>query len=374
MKSSSQIVSLFKTDLWKDQRVLDIDNSTGTPIMIKHYDNREELLTEISVSHFLNSKGISGIPIIKKDEGLTARMPYYNGIRLFNLFVELDALKCNYKDKISQIKQILISKCEQRQQQIQKELINWRSTQLERIAYPHGKLKSIVDILSYCLGIDIQEGVIEDEINAINTYWRTVVKVPFRDATSKNMILNSPKLYMDNFESDEDRSAYLLSSIKNNTYYDWLEAQIIDIDFSSCVHDTTFEDDVISLKYHERTWGGALPSAKELLWNGTSDPKRAAITFLVRYFRFGGRKAAYKLIHPSGHRIRFKYDNELFYFSRLPQIMANLWPECMLEYPNMMHFIETASKYLPMQQISTDLFLEYNSGQNRTYYTDVFPY
>ncbi len=374
MKSSSQIVNLFKTDLWKDQRVLDIDNSTGTPIMIKHYDSHEELLTEISVSHFLNSKGISGIPIIKKDEGLTARMPYYSGIRLFNLFVELDALKCDYKDKISQIKQILISKCEQRQREIQRELINWRSTQLGRIAYPHGKLKSIVDILSFCLDIDIQEGVIEDEINAINNYWCTAVEVPFRDATSKNMILNSPKLYMDNFESDEDRSAYLLSSIKNNTYYDWLEAQIIDIDFSSCVHDTTFEDDVISLKYHERTWGGALPSANELLWNGTPDPKRAAITFLVRYFRFGGRKAAYKLIHPSGHRIRFKYDNDLFYFSRLPQIMVNLWPECMLEYPNMMHFIETASKYLPMQQISTDLFLEYNSGHNRTYYTDVFPY
>lgn len=374
MKNNSKIVYLFKTDLWKDQRILDIDNSSGAPTMIKHYDNIEELLTEVSVTRFLNSKGISGIPEIRKDAGLTAKMPYYNGIRLFNLFVELDALKSDYNDKISQIKHMLIVRCDQRQRLIQSELINWRDTQNVRIAYPHGKLKSIVDILSYCLGIDIQEGVIESEIDEINKYWSTVVKVPFRDATSKNMILNSPKLYMDNFESDEDRSAYLLASIKNNTYYDWVDAPIIDIDFSSCVHDTTFEDDVISLKYHERTWSGAFPLARELLWNGSPDAKRAAVTFLIRYFRFGGRKAAYRLMHPTGHRIRFKYDNDLFYFARLPQIMTNLWPECKEEYPHMIHFIETTSRYLPMQQVSTDLFLEYNNGQNRTYYTDVFPF
>ena len=69
MKKSSEIVHLFKADLWKDQRILNIDNSSGTPMMIKHYDSLEELLTEVSVTQFLNSKGISGIPEIKKMQG-----------------------------------------------------------------------------------------------------------------------------------------------------------------------------------------------------------------------------------------------------------------------------------------------------------------
>lgn len=366
-------VGLFERDLWKDQRVLECKKIAGQQIMVKHYDTSDELQTEVSVSHYLNEKGVEGIPPIEKDKDATTVMPYYSGIRLFNLFVELDALRNDYNDKISSIKRELINRCEQRQMMIQSCLIDWRETQNGREAYPHAKIKSIIDILSFCLGIDIDESVIDGEIASINEYWQKTANVPFRDATPKNMILNSPKLYMENYDSDEERSAYIAASIKNGTYKEWMESQIIDIDFSSCIHDTTYEDDVISLKFHERTWEGAIPSANELLWHGEVNNKRAAITFLIRYFRFGGRKAAYKLMNPRGHRIRFKYDNEQFYFSRLGQILISLWPGCSSEFPNILKFIDTAAKYLPMKNVTTDLFQEYRL-KKPNYYTDVFPY
>ena len=170
-----------------------------------------------------------------------------------------------------------------------------------------------------------------------------------------------------------DRNEYLLSSIKDHTYKKWLDAEIVDFDFCSCLHDTTYEDDVISLKYHERTWEGGLPTSKELIWNGEPDSKRAAISFLIRYFRFGGRKAAYRLIHPTGHRIRFKYDNDVFYFFKLPQVLQHLWPDCENEYPNLMRFIKMSSRYLNIQSNETDAFLSYYANHDKTYYTDVFP-
>lgn len=367
------IIDLFKRDLWKDQRKLEVvKKEDGINSLVKYYDNKEEMNTEISVTDFLNNKHIDGIPKIVPYKEMSTIMPYYNGIRLFNLFVELDSLIEKRDDDISKIKKELVLRCENRQRLIQKEMLEWRKEQKVREAYPHAKLKSIVYILANRLGIVIDWNAIENEIDDINYYWNNVVGVPFRDATTKNMILDSPKLYMENYSSDEERNAYIYKSINDKTYYEWMDAPIIDIDFSSTIHDTTYEDDVVSLKYHERTWGGRYPNINELLWYGKPDMKRAAITFLIRYFRFGGRKAAYRLIHPKAHRIRFKYDNDLFYFMRLPMIMKNLWSDCIDEYPNLMSFIETTSKYLVTARVTTDLFLEYGNKQ-ANFYTDVFP-
>lgn len=374
MNELKYTIDLFKRDLWKDQRKLEVIPKEGVnSSLIKSYDDIEEMNTEISITNFLNSKHVDGIPLLYPYGEKATIMPYYNGIRLFNLFVELDSLTKRQDDNISKIKKELVLRCENKQRHIQNVMLEWHKEQGPREAYPHAKLKSIVYILANCLGIIIDKNAIEREIDDINLYWSNVVSVPFRDATTKNMILNSPKLNMENYSSDEERNAYIGKSINEKSYHEWLDAPIIDIDFSSTIHDTTYEDDVISLKYHERTWSGRYPDVNELLWYGKPDMKRAAITFLIRYFRFGGRKAAYRLIHPKAHRIRFKYDNDLFYFMRLPVIMKNLWPSCTKEYPNLLSFIETASKYLVTARITTDLFLEYGN-QQAEFYTDVFPY
>lgn len=321
MNELKNTVELFKRDLWKDQRKLEvIKKENGESVLIKYYDDIEEMNTEISMTDFLISKHIEGIPKLYPYGSKASIMPYYNGIRLFNLFVELDSLTTRQYDNISKIKKELMLRCESKQCQIQREMLEWRKKQDIREAYPHAKLKSIVYILSSCLGIIIDKKEIEREIDDINLYWNEMTSVPFRDATTKNMILNSPRLNMENYSSDEERNAYIYKSINDNTYHEWMDAPIIDIDFSSTIHDTTYEDDVISLKYHERTWCGHYPYAEELLWHGAPNAKRAAITFLIRYFRFGGRKAAYRLIHPKAHRIRFKYDNDLFYFMRLTSL------------------------------------------------------
>lgn len=373
MEELRDTVELFKKDLWKDQRKLEvIRNDSNKKMLIKHYDNLEEMDSEISIINHLNNKNVDGIPQIISYGNLSTVMPYYNGIRLFNLFVELDLLTQNHNDKISRIKRELLSKCENRQRTIQEEILIWGNQQIKRKAYPHAKLKSIVYILASCLEIEIEKSAIEKEIDDINCYWEGIVNVPFRDATSKNMILNSSKLSLENYSSDSERANYIRDSIIDGSYIEWLHAPIVDIDFSSTLHNTTLEDDVISLKYHERTWDGVLPHANDLLWIGKSDGKRAAITFLIRYFRFGGRKAAYRLIHPTAHRIRFKYDSDVFYFRKLPMIMKSLWPECMEIYPNLMNFIEVVSRYLVATQVTTDLFLEYGNKQ-ANYYTDVYP-
>lgn len=370
------ISTLFKNDLWKDQRTLKtIDTEEGKAI-IKQYPSDLEKQIEISVSEFLNNCGITGIPHITSYDVLASKMPYHEGIRLFNLFVALDSVRIETKGISVQIKKDLIERCEERQRAIQNALIQWREKQVTRTPYPQSKMLSIIDILSFCLKIRINKEELFDEISRISEYFSSVSTIPFRDSTPKNMILCYPALFAERFQSDNERNDYICQCIQNNSYHQWIDAPIVDIDFSSCIHDTTFEDDVISLKFHERTWNGVLPEAKDLIWNSTPDTKRAAISFLVRYFRFGGRKAAYRLLHPIGHRVRFKYDNDCFYFTNLLPFLEHLWPDYKNEYPNLSFFIAAVARNLPFQSEVLDTFLEYfpNIDMSRNYYSDVFPY
>ena len=370
--TTNSTIQLFKNDLWKDQRKLSI--SENRSLIKKHYSSEEEISTELSVVGYLHEHNIAGIPPMNRQGNeLVTSMPYYKGIRIFNLLVELDSLSVNKRDDIERIKCALISRCNEQQKSIQKELIGWHSTLAQHITYPQDKILSIVKILSDCLDIQIDADKMKNEIDEINEYWKTVAAVPFRDATAKNMLLNNDSLHLSNYSSEEDRCHYLSESIQNSDYPDWLDSPIINFDFSSCIHDTTPEDDVISLKYHERTWPGRIPSADKLLWFGEPNGKRAAITFLVRYFRLGGRKAAYRLLHPSGYRIRFKHDNDAFYFERLPSIMMSLWPQCVDEFPLLMDFIKMVSWHLKFANNEIDLFLAAGYGNNRKdYYTDIF--
>jgi len=302
-------------------------------------------------------------------------MPYYKGIRIFNLLVELDFLQGECNDESAEYKRTIIRKCEEQQQIIQRLLCKWSTSDDLRIAYPHAKIKTIVIILSECLGIVFDEKKVDDEILNINEYWNSVANTPFRDATPKNMLLFNPELHLSKFESEDDRRNFIKNCIADGSFKHMIEHPIIDFDFCSCIHNTTPEDDVISLKYHERTWSGITPSQSDLVWNGYKpNGQRAAISFLIRYFRFGGRKAAYRLIFPSGHCIRFKHDNDVFYFDKLPSIMLNLWSDCYRIYPNLMSFIETAAQQLRIARSTIDLFRAARLGSNAKCYTDVYPY
>ena len=101
MLCESETIALFKKELWKDRRTIDVDIKNGN--LYKHYEDKQELTTEISIAELLNSQGISGIPSIRQANrqvnDFTSSMEYYRGIRFFNLFVILDTIRPCLKNK-----------------------------------------------------------------------------------------------------------------------------------------------------------------------------------------------------------------------------------------------------------------------------------
>lgn len=73
---------------------------------------------------------------------------------------------------------------------------------------------------------------------------------------------------------------------------------------------------------------------------GVPDGGRAAATLLVRYLRFGGRKLAYRIINSQGFKVRFAFDNPMFYFETLRKSAEQLSPEFVLKYPGLFSVVE----------------------------------
>jgi hypothetical protein len=352
------ILEIYKNDLWKDKRLLDPQKD----VFIKQSENIEENKTEISILRHLKEVGISNVPQIIKTDGLNIYMQNYKGIRVFELLVQLDELyiKCNI-DKAKYIKKIILDRCNKNQKEIQLALIDWRKNRANRKPYPQFKLNSIIKVLTECTQIMYNEKSLQYELNKINNYWAEVVNVPFRDAATKNMVFADPRLSRIEINPSKDKTLAtrnIVESWINNEDF-WQQTPINDFDFSSCINDTTYEDDYISLNFFERSFNGnfyVLP--EDLLWTGKPDNKRAAITFLVRYYRFGGRKAAYRLLNPINHMIRFAYDDDVFYFRNLSLIMRHLWEDVDNEIPLIIELTDKIAKKLAMKTVQKDAFYE----------------
>lgn len=374
MRVTPRVILKFKCDLWKDQRQLGVvEENSKRVALVKHYDSQEEAQCEQEVLRHLGTVvGGQCFPEVLHTTADTTTFKYIYGIRVFNLLVELDNAPSLWIGLSSEIKRQLKNRCEAQQRTIQNALFTL-PTVTRKSPYPVEKVGSIIEILSECLGIEVNLCVIQAELAWLASVWSNLVAVPFRDAAPKNMVLASRELWLGNFVSEDARRDFIFQSLQQSTHPGWLEAPILDYDFCSCVHNTTPEDDVISIKYHERTWNGPPTSAEDVVWDFAPDAMRAAITFLVRYFRFGGRKAAYRLLHTTGHRIRFRYDNDCFYFQRLPNIMRSLWPECQSYLPGLMEFIEVLQQHLPGVQSDIDYFLAATGKEKRDYYVDMYP-
>ena len=147
----------------------------------------------------------------------------------------------------------------------------------------------------------------------------------------------------------------------------WLGADLVDFDFASCGEISTPEDDYISLHFHERTWLAAPSYGDRLHWS--DDPpnaERAALTFITRYYRFGGRKAAYRLLHPWEHRVRFRHDGDAFYFERLPDIVRQLSPEVATRYPVLMGVTSAIARTLETGRPGVDQFIAAGLAESET--------
>ncbi|PKO99004.1 MAG: hypothetical protein CVU13_07705 [Bacteroidetes bacterium HGW-Bacteroidetes-8] len=362
-----EILEIFHDDLWKDKRLMDPQDE----IFVKKSENEIEHKTEISVLNYLRKVGISGIPEIKKTEGLDIYMSIFKGIRVFELLVILDELSIKHENAI-EVKKKVIERCNERQRRIQIALKEWRECEIRngqtRIKYPQDKIKKIVEVLAVCKDIPLRKEEFHKEMKQLIDYWETVADIPFRDATTKNMVFCDPNFQRIELEPSESKTEknikQVIAKLDDNTF--WESTPIADFDFSSCVHDTTIEDDYISLNCHERTFNGnTYIDPKDLIWIGTPDSKRAAISFYVRYYRFGGRKAAYRLLNPVNHMVRFQYDHDDFYFRNLNSIMRNLCPIVDVEFPSLLQITEDLAKRLGTNLAVTDSFYKEYPFENR---------
>jgi hypothetical protein len=368
-------LDLFKADLWKDQRKLEALDVNGCKCLAKYFSHSKEAGRESETILYLSTVlSRARVPNIVCSESDRIVFSYIRGIRLFNLFVELDHLEPPVSRKGQYLKQRLLARCEEEQKEIQTALISLPSSSANKPYPAVEKIRVVVQILADALGIVVKWEALDAELRELDDLWTSFATVPFRDATTKNMVLAAPSLWLGEFDSEESRRQALLSTLTpEGPNPDWFDAPIFNFDFASCVDNSTLEDDPISLLFHERTWNGPPVSAERLIWNGRADACRAAVTFLVRYYRFGGRKAAYRLLHPWGHRVRFRHDNDTFYFARLPGIMQHLWPESARKFRELLTFTSTVTRSFEGIRPDVDHFMAAGLAETRLYYTDMYP-
>lgn len=398
MNFSKELIDIFKDDLCKDQREMKVFRdmngcSVSNLILRKHNLSLEEYRNEINVIDYLSSYGIQGIPRIL-EHGFVGGVPYidieyFNGIRVYNLLAYLNEIaktEPELKGKVHEIRLHIKNKCIERQIAIQKGLIAWAKDNNKTAIYPQQKLKNIVYILARVMELDsIDYSKLAQELDYLIEKFEQYASVPFRDATSKNMVIYMPELYLENFidadkdvlSADQRRKEYVLNMIRENKYQAILDAPIIDFDFSSCEHLTTVHDDPIGFNCHEVLWNGMI-ATEELMWCGdlsSNVGENIAISFIVRYLRFGGRKMCYHIFHPYAYAYRFKYDDENFYFDHLNEIIDYYWKDARKVIPQFMQFIDMVVEFDKEKIIdSVDEFVAAYPDCNRKFYLDLFPY
>ena len=394
MAMQEQLLDLFRKDLCKDQRKLEVIDADSTlrmqttKIIRKHSTTYDEHLNEVSVMDYLRDNGITGIPKFLHNTQKSidyVDIEYFEGIRVFNMLAYLREivnenplmlpLATTFRDR-------LLERCMKRQSNIQKVLISWRETQQNRIPYPLEKLKNMVYLLANVMHHSISIGKINEELDKINQRFESIATVPFRDATTKNMILHVPSLHLNNFfvsnnvlEANEKRKKVIFDALVDGTISNFFEAPLVDIDFSSCENDTTIYDDPIGFSCHEISWNG-IPDKKNVCWNPSSElvDEDIALSFIIRFLRFGGRKLAYKIIHSDAYKYRFYYDNGLFYFKNLNTIINRFWNDAHTQIPNLMQFIDLiANADIEKFVYHDDNIYDMCRKCDRKFYIDIYP-
>lgn len=396
MKISNTILKSFRDDLCKDQReiriLFDKTHTSQTGLILRKYSSSlQEFENEIDViNHFQNDE-LKNIPAIigsGSDElGTYLDIEYYNGIRVFNVLAyirEFQNTSAVYSETLSLFEEQLLGKCLRNQKKIQKSLYRWSISGSNIQPYPNRKLFIVVDMLLELFGLELNQQEIKQELVYIADEFEKIVKVPFRDSTTKNMVIYCPELYLERFLSDggdsltadELRKEFFFKMVEDGSFTKLLDCPIIDFDFSSCEYLTSLYDDPIGFSCHEITFK-RIPKAEDLIWfdNSKLDYRDIALSFIIRYLRFGGRKMTYHIIHPHAYSYRFRYDNEFFYFDQLESIIRHFWPDSINvipEFINLIRKITTLSNSKVFDE--EDKFELQYPDCNRKFYLDIFPY
>lgn len=400
MNFSKEVIRLFRDDLCKDQREIEISpyaDSISGKVMRKYNTSKDEYAAEINVINFLLKENVGCVPRIFGDgskvldggqEVPYVDIEYFDGIRVYNVLAYLRIIEksnLGLHNQVVELRTALYEKCKYNQIKIQEALIKLAKTSNQSKIYPQQKLIDLVKMLCEIMELDVDVDLYNHDLPYIIEEFNRIATVPFRDSTTKNMVLYYPKLYLENYlaadkdvlVADERRLETFIQMLKSGEYKELLKCPIIDFDFSSCQDLTSRYDDPIGYSCHEINWSG-IPNARDLVWDNDDsnlDGKEIAISFIIRFLRFGGRKMTYHIFHPNAYKFRFKYDDENFYFDHLNEIINHFWPQAKTTIPSFLEFINKVVKYDKTKIIDDidEFELEYPNC-NRKFYVDIFPY
>lgn len=372
---------LFESTLWKDQREIALTEQSGVRAIHKREMFSGEFTTEVEVLRALKDAGCTVPEVLAFGDG-NLFLKYTPGIRLFNLLVHLDELADLVGPATSAAKTILLKSALAQERRLQRALAQMSaSNEVGWHPYPIlEKCGTLLKILCEALGVSYSTDRLDSELRCLEEEWNSLASVPFRDAAPKNIMIQSEELWLGNFSGDEKaRQEFIRQSFIEAMpdLPDWCHASTMDFDFGSCIDLTLPEDDPLSLLCHERTFEWSRVNAAELCWIPSLHPdrRRCAIAFLVRFLRFGGRKAAYRLLHPQGFVTRFRYDDDRFYFDHLNPILEVLDVDLQLDYPLLSQIWQIIRTGLASVQVVHDqIMMAGVAAKKQQYYVDVFPY
>lgn len=318
-------IDLFTSTLWKDVRKLVVGKNGNDELTFRRYSDKIiSIAKELPFLEFLKQQNPSWqIPKILNHTADYIEFKYLDGIRLFNFIIELRYLyfienSQKALDIIERIKIILT-----------KQLVDFQRITRPwcdkiELHYPFYERCFVpIQIISGILSYKIDEGEINADIKAITEIVSANSNSLFRDAAAKNAILHLPELYYSNFKYDDAERRILIRSLVDKNYFtdELLNEKIYQFDFTGCVYLCPQIDDLIAINLHESmVWA----SSSKTFYESNLDDTIFLATMFLRFLRFGGRKLAYRLLHKEGHKIRFRYDYEKFYFVKLVDVIERL--------------------------------------------------
>ncbi len=296
------------------------------------------------------------IPTLLAQDGDQLHLELVEGIRLYELLALLRDLERQRGAPALMARAAgltLLDRSLQQLLELQRDLLAWpRAAALP--PYPlasHGG--ELLAVLAEVLGLPALGAPERQELALLQTLWEGHdVRLPFRDATPKNMVVGIASLAPRLSGHDPQR--------RRRDLEHWLSlgeaatVRLVNVDFASVGHRTAPEDDLYSLLAHAGSlaWGKRLLAQRfphEPFWPRavarlvpaidpafSFDPARAARALLVRYLRFGGRKLLYRALNPAAYAVRFGRDDPRMYFAALAAHLGRLDPGFAATFPRLL--------------------------------------
>lgn len=365
-------LKLFIKDLWKDSRQLKVTTDHGIKVIRRYSDHQTSIDDEYAFLERLQKIVSFRIPTVVTHTNDYISYQYIAGTRASNLLYDLKELfqketDCQYLEVATKLTAILHQDLAEFQAKVRND------AKLKKLGknYPvTEKLVNMFCLLTSITSLDKYKIEIIDDLNKIAGIYSLNSKIPFRDATPKNVILDIPALYQEHFKSRNQRLSVVKSMVKSGELANHIiKEKLFHIDFSGSVFLCPLSDDWIALKHHEVTnW------LSELSQDHTTGENMVELcTKFVRFARFGGRKLAYRLLNQKGYNIRFILDNEAYYFSHLQAICQSLQNQDFLQNKSLVKVLTSLEQACSYQPTKDHLHSFAQNYQVTVYYQDVFP-